>query len=141
VDEALAAYSARFSPDDKWVLYHTTETGHYDLYATSLLRGGKLQLTSNGAERSRWSGDGKAIYFATMDGSVFEMPVTETDDSLQPGILQLLFKGSTLSATSFFGVSWDVMRDGQRFLVNTAGQQTDGTAAVIVLNWPARLKK
>jgi serine/threonine protein kinase len=141
VEEPLATYSARFSPDDKWVLYHTTETGHYDLYATSLEHGGKLQLTSNGGERSRWSGDGKAIYYTTMDGSVFEMPVTETEDSLQPGSTQLLFKGSTLGATSFFGVSWDVTRDGQRFLVNTAGQQTDGTVADIVLNWQARLKK
>ncbi len=141
VNDAVPTYSARFSPDDKWVLYHSTETGHYDLYATSLARGGKLQLTSNGAERSRWSADGKAIYFTTMDGSVFEMPVIEDNDRLQPGALRLLFKGATLSATSFFGVSWDVTRDGQRFMVNTAGQQTDGTAAVIILNWPARLKK
>jgi Tol biopolymer transport system component len=141
VDEPLATYSARFSPDDKWVLYHTTETGHYDLYATSREHGGKLQLTSNGGERSRWSGDGKTIYYTTMNGSVFEMPVTENEDSLQPGNNELLYKGSTLGATSFFGVSWDVTHDGKRFLVNTAGQQSDGTVADIVLNWQARLKK
>jgi Tol biopolymer transport system component len=141
VEEPLATYSARFSPDNKWVLYHTTETGHYDLYATSLAQGGKLQLTSNGAERSRWGGDGKAIYYETRDGSVFEMPVIETGDSLQPGALRLLFKASTIGATGFFGTAWDVTRDGQHFLVKTSGQQTDETAAVIALDWTARLKK
>lgn len=141
VEVPVATYSARFSPDNKWVLYHTTETGHYDLYATSVAHGGKLQLTSNGAERSRWSGDGKAIYYETRDGSVFEMPVIETDDSLRPGALQLLFKTSTLGATGFFGTAWDVTRDGQHFLIKTTGQQTDDATAVIVLNWLAALKK
>jgi Tol biopolymer transport system component len=141
VEALLATYSARFSPDNKWVLYHSTETGHYDLYATSLAHGGKLQLTSNGAERSRWSGDGKAIYYETRDGPVFEMPVIESDDSLRPGALQLLFKASTLGATDIFGAAWDVTRDGQHFLVKTSGQQTEESVDVIALEWTARLKK
>jgi Tol biopolymer transport system component len=109
--------------------------------ALSLAHGGKLQLTSNGAETSRWSGDGKAIYYETRDGSVFEMPVIESDDSLRPGALKLLFKASTLGATGFFGTAWDVTRDGQHFLVKTSGQQTDESVAVIALEWTARLKK
>ena len=141
VDEPVATYSARFSPDGKWVLYHSTETGHYDLYATSLAHGGKLQLTTNSAERSRWSGDGKAIFYVTRDGSVFDLPVIETDNSLQPGTARVLFKASTLGQTGFFGTPWDMARDGQRFLVNTTGEQTDESVAVLVLNWQARLKK
>ena len=54
---------------------------------------------------------------------------------------RVLFKASTLGQTGFFGTPWDMARDGQRFLVNTTGEQTDESVAVIVLNWPARLKK
>ena len=41
----------------------------------------------------------------------------------------------------FFNRSWDATRDGSRFLVNVTGERADQSRAVLVTNWPARLKK
>ena len=36
---------------------------------------------------------------------------------------------------------WDVSADGQRFLVNTAVEQTTSAPVTLVINWQAGLKK
>jgi len=134
-------HQAHFSPDGKWIVYTTTETGRYELYATPVLRGGKLQLTSNGGALSHWAADEKTIYFATREGSVFALPVTVTDYSIQPGKPQALFSVSGLVPMAFYNVSWDATPDGRRFILNVTGERPDQSRAVLVTNWPAKLKK
>jgi hypothetical protein len=46
-----------------------------------------------------------------------------------------------MAATSFFSASIDTTPDGHRFLVNVNSEHADESRAVIVLNWPARLKQ
>ncbi|MDD5543057.1 MAG: protein kinase [Acidobacteriia bacterium] len=141
INDLIGSHAGRFSPDGQWILYSTPETGHFELYATSMARGGKLQLTSSGAIWSRWSSDGKKIFYESPDRSVYEMPVTETSDTLQPAPPRLLFKTPELSSTSFYTISWDVSRDGQRFMVNSTDERSDEFSATLLLNWPAILKK
>jgi Tol biopolymer transport system component len=134
-------HEASFSPDEKWVLYHTTETGRYELYVTSLANGGKQQLTTDGALFSRWGHDAKHIYYLAPDGAVMEMPVTETARTVDAGPAHELFKAPGLSATSFFAAPWDATPDGKHFLLSTTGARDNGTRAVVLLDWQARLKK
>ena len=135
------AHHADFSPDGKWVVYTSGETDRNELYVTSVLHGGKYQLTSTGGTLRRWSADGKTIYFVTRDGSVYVMPITVRDNSIDAGKPQLLFNAAGLVPMGFFNRSWDATRDGSRFLVNVTGERADQSRAVLVTNWPARLKK
>ena len=139
--DPVGTHFARFSPDGKWVVYATAETGRDELYATSLLQGGKQQITSTGAVLNRWAADGKTIYFGNMQGSVFAMPVNATNNSIETGKPQLLFTASELVPTGFFNTSWDATPDGRRFLLNVTGERPEQSRAVLVTNWPARLKK
>ena len=141
VHDPIGAHSGGISPDGRWALYHTTETGRYEIYATSITDGGKIQLTSTGAAFSRWSKDGKDIYYLATNGDVMMLPVTETTRSIQAGTPKLLFKTPALSPTSFFAVSWDATPDGKHFLLNTTGTRNDGAQAIVLLDWERRLKK
>jgi Tol biopolymer transport system component len=141
IQEPTATHFARFSPDARWVLYATTETGRWELYVTSADNGGKQQITSGGSHVGRWRRDGKAIFIVAMDDSVSELPLEIAGNSLQPGKPRLLFKSPHMAATSFFSASIDTTPDGHRFLVNVNSEHADESRAVIVLNWPARLKQ
>ncbi|MBV8053468.1 MAG: protein kinase [Acidobacteriaceae bacterium] len=135
------AHQAHFSPDGKWIVYASIETGRYELYATSVQRGGKIQLTSTGGALSRWAADEKTIYYATREGGVFALPVKVTDNSIQPGKPQRLFSVSGLVPMAFYNASWDATPDGRRFVLNVTGERSDQSRAVLITNWPARLKK
>jgi len=140
-DYTGGGHAAHFSPDGKWIVYSSIETGRYELYATSVQHGGKVQLTSTGGALSRWATDEKSIYFATREGAVSVLPVKVTDNSIQPGKPRPLFNVSGLVPMAFYNASWDATPDGRRFILNVTGERSDQSRAVLVTNWPARLKK
>ena len=134
-------HQARFSPDGKWIVYSNAETGRYELYATSVERGGKQQLTSTGGAMSHWAADEKTIYYATREGAVFALPVTVTSTTIEAGKPHALFSVGGLVPIAFYNTSFDATPDGKRFLLNTTGERPDQSRAVLMTNWPAKLKK
>ena len=140
-DDPIPTYYARFSHDGKWIVYVTAETGRNELYATSLSQGGKQQLTSTGGFWNRWAADGKTIFFATGAGGVFALPIKVTNDSLEPGKPVTLFTVAGLPSMGFYDEPFDATADGRRFLLKVIGERTGLSRAVLVTNWPARLRK
>jgi hypothetical protein len=69
------------------------------------------------------------------------MPITQSADHLLPGTPKTLFRTPALAGSSFFGSPWDSTADGKHFLLNGRGALDDNTRAVVVLDWPSRLKK
>ena len=140
-DDPIATYYARFSHDGKWIVYVTAETGRNELYATSLLQGGKQQLTSAGGFWNRWTADGKTIFFATGAGGVFALPIKVTNDAIEPGKPVPLFTVAGLPTMGFYDEPFDATPDGRRFLLKVIGERTGPSRAVLVTNWPMKLKK
>src|SRR5262249_51050415 len=60
---------ARFSPDAKWVVYSSDETGKYEVYVRPFpdANGGKWQISSEGGFEPFWSRDGKEIFYSNYD--------------------------------------------------------------------------
>jgi Tol biopolymer transport system component len=135
-----ASHYPAFSPDGKWIAYDTTETGRWEIYVTSVARGGKEQLTSDGGAGPRWSADAKTIYYRSGD-SVSALPVSIDGDTLRAGKARTLFPINGLAPSTFFSHAFDVTPDGRRFLLNVVGQRSGDSRAVLVTNWPQILKK
>ena len=60
---------AQFSPDGRWVLYTSDESGRDEVYVTSFPdRGGKMLISKDGGTYPRWRRDGKEIFYVAPDG-------------------------------------------------------------------------
>jgi eukaryotic-like serine/threonine-protein kinase len=134
--------NGQFSPDVKWVAYASNETGRWEIYVTSFPDGhGKWQVSNGGGTQPRWRGDGKEIFYLAPDGSMMAVPVT-SGANFDSGAPVALFQANAREqiATSE-QVTYDVAKDGQRFLINTEIRDSEGQPMTVILNWAAALKK
>ena len=133
---------AQFSADGKWVAYASNESGKFEIYVTSFPGAqGKWQVSTAGGTQPRWRGDTKELFYMAPDGKIMSVPVTAgaTFDANAP---TALFQAH---AREFFAtseqVSYDVSKDGQRFLINTQVKNADTQPMSVIVNWDADLKK
>ena len=133
--------NARFSPDGRWVAYGSNESGRWEIYVTSFPDAhGKWQISNGGGDQPKWRSDGKELFYITPDGKIMAAPVT-IGANFDAGTASVLFQANPreMVATSE-QVTYDVSRDGERFLINTR-LKTGTTPMSIVLNWTAKLTR
>jgi hypothetical protein len=94
-------------------------------------------VSTDGAQRPFWRGDGKELYFNAHDQAIMAVDVKATTNSVFLGQPHLLFHAAMQSGP--LG-SYHVSRDGKKFLVNSVGTE-QGSTLTLVTNWPAELKK
>jgi serine/threonine protein kinase/Tol biopolymer transport system component len=113
------ANNAQISPDGKWVAYASDESGDWEIYVTSFPgAAGKWQVSRNGGTESRWRGDGKEIFYISPGGTLMAVSVNGAT-SFATGTPASLFQvhgRAPISSTDIF--TYDVAKDGKRFLVN-----------------------
>lgn len=142
VNVPATAKNGQFSPDGRWVAYTSNESGKWEIYVTSFPEvRGKWQLSSAGGTQPRWRGDGKELFFLASDGKMMAVPVT-AGANFDAGAPVTLFQANPreLVATSE-RVTYDVTKDGQRFLINTQVKNAETQPMSVILNWQAGLKK
>ena len=134
--------NGQFSPDGKWVAYASNETGKWEIYVTSFPDArGRWQISSGGGEQPRWRGDGKELFYLSLDGKMMAAPVT-TGAHFDAGTSVTLFRTTPRQPVLVYDLFvYDVSRDGQRFLINTQVKQAESVPMSVVLNWPANLNK
>jgi eukaryotic-like serine/threonine-protein kinase len=127
-------FHARFSPDGRWIAYHSIESGRPEVYVIPFhnvreMPGGNRQISTAGGAYPRWTKDGKELVYYQSTGRAFmAVPIDLSDRSLRLGEPQQLFSG-----ISSFG--YDVSADGQRLLVVARKPQAGVQPLTAVLNW------
>ena len=123
----------RFSPDGRWIAYVSDESGQYEVYVRPYpARDGKWQISTDGGEEPVWSRDGKELFYRSgrkwMVAAVTLKPEFTTEKP------KFLFEGHYRNVG---GTSYDVARDGQRFLMlePVEAQTAPVTHLNVVLNW------
>jgi serine/threonine protein kinase len=111
--------NGQVSADGKWLAYMSDESGAWEVYVTNFPGlGGKWQVSQGGGTEPRWRHDGKELFYVNSKGVLTAVPVS-TVNGFAVGVpvpLFLLRARMALSSTDCF--SYDVTRDGQKFLVN-----------------------
>jgi Tol biopolymer transport system component len=111
--------NGQISPDGKWLAYASDETGNWEIYVTKFPEAvGKWQVSRGGGNEPRWRGDGKEIFYIG-PRSVLTSVAVAGGETFSTGNRTALFQfhqRAPVSSTDLF--SYDVTRDGSRFLVN-----------------------
>jgi serine/threonine protein kinase len=134
--------NGQFSPDGKWVAYVSNESGKWEIYVTSFPDArGRWQVSAGGGEQPRWRGDGKELFYLSLDGKMMAAPV-KTGAHFDAGTPVPLFQSTPRQPVLVDDLFvYDVSRDGQRFLINTHVKQAESAPLSVILNWPAMLDK
>ena len=128
-----------FSPDSKWLAYCSNESGEHKIYVVPFPGpGGKWQISPGSGCSPRWGGDGKELFYITIDNKMMAAEVKAKGSSFEVGSVHELFQAHPYSFFQF--QSFDVSADGKRFaIVEPSGQSA--TAITLVVNWLADVKK
>jgi serine/threonine-protein kinase len=126
----------RISPNGKWIVYESNETGRMEIYVRPFpASGSRTQVTSDGATEPIWSRDGRTLYYRTMRGDLASITVT-TDGAFTIGARREVISGDYLLDTSH--QSYDVAPDGRILLLRRAGGETK---TIVVHNWRRELRE
>ena len=126
------------SPDGRWIAYTSDRSGRHEIYVRAFPSGEtEHKVSVDGGMASRWRGDGKELFFLSLDAALMAARV-DTTGAFKAAIPESLFAtGISLVTLRPFVVS----RDGQQFLVPTAADGRGPPPITLVVNWPARLSR
>jgi serine/threonine protein kinase len=137
---------AKFSPDVKWVAYSSNETGAFEVYVRPFpaSSGGKWLVSNGGGRQVRWRPDGKELFYVAPGGALMAAEVHSTASTFEVGAPKVLFRPQILGGLGGGpSIAWrfDVSKNGQRFLINAAGDDKSSTPITITTQWTELLKK
>ena len=143
-ESALLATAARetaldFSPDSRWILVDSDQSGRDELYAAPVDGKGPMRaLTSSGIGGGAWwLPDGRLLFVSLSGKQLLEVSVTPSEDGaeLQVGEPRPAFLGRELPSATICPTP-----DGKRLLAVVPGEQGAGDQLTLVQNWPAAIE-
>jgi serine/threonine-protein kinase len=109
---------ARFSPDGRFVAFESDASGRIEVYVAPFPTGAKVRVSAGGGVSSRWSRDGRELFYMSTDGHLVVVPV-RTRPSLELGTPVSLFMSGEMAKRADF----DVSPDGKRFIAVVSGAE------------------
>jgi len=128
---------ASFSPDGKFIVYTSNESGRNEIYVQSYPGPGrKWQISTSGGNDGHWRSDGKELYFRSLEQKLMAVDI-QPGTTFQAGIPRALFQGQFAAGAA----STKYMPDpsGQKFLVVAPMSRDALSPTTIVLNWFAAI--
>ena len=124
----------RFSPDGKWVVYRSDESGRYEVYVRAFNQDGspgneRFTISTDGGIEPTWPKRGNEIFYIGAADMLTAVAV-QSAPVFKVGAPRQLFK---MRRTGVVG--YDAAADGQKFLVSTPVDEVSSAPATVVLNW------
>ena len=127
--------SPSFSPDGRWIAYESNQSGRTQVYVRPFpVEEGSSLISRDRGWSPRWSGDGKELFFLTLDGTMMAAGI-DTTKGFKSTVPAPLFTTDLRRGDNH---PYAVTRDGQRFLIPI---RTEEPSITVILNWPAILAK
>jgi eukaryotic-like serine/threonine-protein kinase len=127
-------WGAVFSPNGKWLAYHSNESGRTQVYVVSFPEASaKILVSKDFGVSPKWSRDGNELFYVATDNMLTVASLKEKKSGLQIDRTTSLFK---VKPTDF-----DVSPDGRRILIYRPVENTKRSSITLITNWPALLSK
>lgn len=107
-------FSARFSPDGRWLVYQSDESGRTEVYLQRYpVTGAKIPISTDGGESPRWGRGGTEVYWVAPDGTLMATAVRLADNPVVSAPIRL-FQTRMLRAGDG---PIDASDDGEHFFI------------------------
>lgn len=136
-DGAFSVDEASFSPDARWISYHSDATGRQEVYVAPFpLTDERWQISPDGGVQARWSADGRILYYLDLTGRLMRvsMPATGPRDAGRPDPLFDMQIGIPSSSLEQYAVH------GDRFLVLRRAADAPPQMIAVLSNWTGLLE-
>ena len=122
----------RLSPDGRWLAYDSDESGQLEVYVQTFPGAeGKWQISPAGGTRPVWSRSGNELFYVSADNKLTSVSV-QTGDRFAKGVPRPLFDVHMPPTGTY-----DVSRDGSRFLILKGIDPEVAAPITVVVNWNA----
>jgi eukaryotic-like serine/threonine-protein kinase len=130
-----------FSPNGRWVVYQSNESGRFEIYVRPFPdpSGGQSKVSTDGGSFARWSADGRELYYLSPAGALMAVSVNIAADVFTQGPARELFR-TRIAATEMSDLvhPYDISADG-RFLMRVPGEE-EVSPITVLLNWSPEKK-
>jgi serine/threonine-protein kinase len=133
-----------FSPDGRWLAYHSNESGRNEVYVRAFPspasgQGGKWQVSYSGGAFPRWSRTGHELVYQSGDRlmTVSYMVNGTTFEVDKPRVWMASLSGAA-------GPDWDLAADGKRIVAvipEASAQASPEHEIVVLLNFADELRR
>jgi serine/threonine-protein kinase len=137
------AINGELSPDGRWLAYQSNESGPFQISVRPFpnVETGHWTISPSGGTQPLWARSGQELFYLDGTNAMTSVPV-HTTPTFSFGNPTKLFDGQYYPGAG--GRTYDVVSDGQRFLMikaNAGSNQTSVSASmVVVINWAEELK-
>jgi Tol biopolymer transport system component len=136
----------RLSPDGRWMLSTSAESGRRELYVQRFPQGSdRQQVSVNGGASGRFNPNGREILFISPDARLMSASFDAAGGVPRISIPVPLFAVSRSQLEDAYigsqAYNWDVSPDGTKFLVYLPVLEQDPSVMTVVLNWTAQLRR
>jgi Tol biopolymer transport system component len=116
VQSPFNARAGKFSPDGRFVVYVSDESGRNEIYVRDFPKGtNRLQISRNGGLTPRWSRNGMEIFYVEQR-KLMAVSVT-THPTFSAATPAMLFEKRSLATPGGQFPNYDVSADGKRFVM------------------------
>ena len=130
--------AAVFSPDGRWVAYHSDESEEFEVYVTPFPGPGRRwQVSTSSGAYPQWSADGRQIVFTRMNGVLVSARVRADGETFEVLGEDELF---TMRPPETGGAYFSIAGDAERILVIPGTTERADSLLHLLVNWPTALK-
>ena len=138
---------SQFGPGPaRWIAYSSDEVdGRREIFVKAFVPGqpaGKTlwPISKDGGTMPRWRRDGRELYYWALDGRIMAVDVDGSGPAFQASTPRELFKVQppTLRTND---ISFDVMPDGQRFLIVEPVERVQSQPLTFITDWLAAVSR
>jgi eukaryotic-like serine/threonine-protein kinase len=133
------------SPDGRWLAYEANDSGRFDIYVRPFpeVNSGRWLVSTAGGTRPIWTRSGQELVYVSPTGALMAVGVPR-GQSWEATTPTMVVREGYFTNLNWWGRSYDVSPDGQRFLMIKEGG-ADGTATptsiIVVQHWVEELKR
>ncbi|HET6373649.1 MAG TPA: protein kinase, partial [Candidatus Polarisedimenticolia bacterium] len=125
--------AGNLSPDGRWMLYLSDESGRKEVYVAPYPgAGGKWQISTGGAVGASWTKGGSEVSYVAADLTVMSVAVRSQGATFVADSPRPLFKAAA-------SVDGDVSADGERALLVIRPEEARSLPVTLITNWTAGL--